>query len=160
MVTYEVEPWPSTYNMMGEREPRKFTSRVDGRKAGALRGAIPPRTVEPPQVHLIAPRDGEPFEELLTDFDKSFLVAYFDIKRGEMRVKKYRPGQDIVIPEYRIHWLINKHDTPLEFTCEYAPHPWDGNNDEPEFQNLDTLLQFIEQKGLKQKLIDATENQD
>ncbi|UCD03878.1 MAG: hypothetical protein JSW73_05045 [Candidatus Woesearchaeota archaeon] len=156
MVKYEVEPWPSTYNIKRKLKPRNLTSKVEGRKVGAFRGAIPPLTVEPPQVHLVAPRDGEPFEELLTDFDKSFLVAYFDMKKGETNIKEYLQGQDIIIPEYKIHWLINKHDKELEFTCEYAPHPWDGENDEPEFQNLDTLLQFIKKKGLKQKLIDAS----
>ncbi len=155
MVNYEVEPWPSTYNMKGEIEPRKLISKIEGRKVGAFRGAIPPHTVEPPQVHLVAPRDNAPFEELLTDFDMSFLVAYFDMKTKETLIKEYPTGQDILIPEYKIHWLINKHDTELEFTCEYAPHPWEGDNDEPEFQNLDALLQFIEEKGLKQKLIDA-----
>ncbi len=155
MVIYDVEPWPSTYKMKGEVEASKLTSKVKGRTAGAFRGAIPPHTVEPPQVHLIAPRDGEPFEELLTDFNKGFLVAYFDMKTGEIHTRKYLPGHDIIIPEYRIHWLINNNDTELEFTCEYAPHPWDGNNDEPEFQNLDALLQFIEKNGLMQKLVGA-----
>jgi len=156
MVKYEaVEPWPSTYKMKGELTPRKLTSKIKGRKVGAFRGAIPPLTIEPPQIHLVAQRDGEPFEELLTDFDKSFLVKYFDMKKGETYIKEYPPGQDIIIPEYKIHWLINKHNKELEFTGEYAPHPWDGK-DEPEFKNLDTLLQFIEKKGLKQKLIDAS----
>lgn len=156
MVKYEVEPWPSTYNIKGEIKPRKLTSRIKGRKVGAFRGAIPAHTIEPPQVHLVAPRDGEPFEELITDFDKSFLVAYFDMKKGETRTKEYFPGQEISIPEYKIHWLINRHDKELEFTCEYAPHPWDGEKDEPEFPNLDSLLQFIENEGLTQKLIEAS----
>ncbi len=152
MVTYEVEPWPSTYIMKGEIEPRKITSKVEGRKIGAFRSAIPPYTIEPPQIHLIAPRDGEPFEELLTDFDKSFLVAYFNIKTNEITIKEYPPGHDIIIPEYKIHWLINKHPTELEFTCECAPFPWDGETDEPEFPNLKTLLQFLDERGLKQNL--------
>lgn len=155
MVNYDVEPWPSTYEMKGEVEPQKLTSKVKGRTVGAFRGAIPPHTVEPPQVHLIAPRDGEPFEELITDFDRDFLVAYFDVITEEVHVRRYQPGNEIVIPEYKVHWLINGNDTELEFTCEYAPHPWDGDKDEPEFENLGALMSFIKEKGLMQNLVDA-----
>lgn len=154
MVLIDFQPWPSTYKMGKEEvKPNKLIPNVDGREVGAFRPTIPPRTVEPPQIHLVAQRDGKPFQELLTDLNKSLLVAYFNPKTEGYRAKKYSPGQDIVIPEYTIHWLINPHDTDLSFTCEYAPHPWDGDNDEPEFPNLTTLLQFVKEKGLMQKLI-------
>jgi len=152
MVVYDIEPWPSTYKMGDEVEPNKLIPNDTGRKVGAFRTAIPPRTMEPPQIHLIAQRDGKPFQELLTGLDQSLLVAYFDPKTGTYTAEEYSPGQDILIPEFKIHWLINPNDTDLNFTCEYAPHPWDGDNDEPEFQNLSTLLQFIEETGLMQKL--------
>ena len=144
MAMYDIEPWPSTYKMGDEKvEPTKITPSTKGRIAGAFRTIIPARTVEPPQVHLIAERDGKPFQELLTGLDKSLLVAYFDLKTKTYKLEKYSPDQDIVIPEFKIHWLINTHDTDLSFTCEYAPHPWDGDNDEPEFPNLTSLLEFV-----------------
>jgi mannose-6-phosphate isomerase-like protein (cupin superfamily) len=65
---------------------------------------------------------------------------------------EYLPGQDLAIPTFKIHWLINPNKEPLSFICEYAPHPWDGDNDEPEFPNLSTLLKFVEAKGLMEKL--------
>ena len=66
----------------------------------------------------------------------------------------YNPGEDIIIPRYVIHWLINDNDSPLEFTCEYAPHPWD-ENDEPEFRDVTTLLNFVNKEGLKQQVLNA-----
>lgn len=154
MVMIDFQPWPSTYkNVEQEVKPRKLIPNISGRAVGAFRVAIPPFTVEPPQIHLIAQRDGKPFQELLTDLDRSLLVTYFDPKTNTYRSEEYSPGQDIIIPKYKIHWLMNIHDKDLNFTCEYAPHPWDGENDEPEFPNLTTLLQFVDRKGLKQKLI-------
>lgn len=156
MSNYNIEPWHSTYKMLGEEKPKKLRSKFSGREVGAFRTMIPPKTIEPPQIHLNAPRDGNPFEELLTDFDKDFLVVYFDMKTKKKVPVLYQPGQDIIIPQYQIHWLVNKHNVDLEFTCEYAPHPWDGDNDEPEFKDISTLLQFIENKGLTQKLIESS----
>ena len=154
MVMIDFQPWPSTYKMGKEEvKPSKLIPNVSGREVGAFRCTIPPFTVEPPQIHLTAQRDGKPFQELLTGLDKSLLIAYFDPKTGAYMSKEHFPGQDIVIPEYKIHWLINPHGKDLGFTCEYAPHPWDGENDEPEFPNLTALLQFVEEKGLKRKLI-------
>ena len=154
MTNYTNEPWPSTYEMLGEVEPRKLKSRFHGRVVGAFRTAIPARTTEPPQIHLTAPRDGHPFEELLTDFNLPFHVAYLDVITGKRHQREYSPGENIIIPEYVAHWLINPNDKRLEFTCEYAPHPWDPN-DEPEFPNLRVLLDSVEEKGLMQKLMDA-----
>lgn len=71
------------------------------------------------------------------------MFAYFDPKTNTYMAREYSPGQDIVIPKFRIHWLMNLHDEGLGFTCEYAPHPWDGDRDEPEFPNLTTLLQTM-----------------
>lgn len=153
MTKFDFQPWPSTYQAGGEVRPSKLVPYFEGRKVGAFRVAIPPRTVEPPQIHLVAERDGEPFQELLTSLDNVLLVAYFDPRHNKYSIEKYSPGQDIIIPEYKIHWLINPHDIPLNFTCEYAPHPWDGDNDEPEFPNLATLLRFVEDKGLMGKLL-------
>jgi hypothetical protein len=153
MTTYDIEPWPSTYKD-GEAEARsnKLVSNTEGREVGAFWAAIPPRTIEPPQIHLISPRDGKPFQELLRGFNKDFVVAYFDANTKKYGLERYAPGQDIIIPEFKIHWLINPHDTDLKFICEYAPHPWDGENDEPEFRNLTTLMQYLEENGLKERL--------
>jgi len=153
MAMYDIQPWPSTYKMGGKVEPSKLIPNVEGRKVGAFRSAIPPQTIEPPQIHLVSPRDGEPFQELLTGFDRSLSVAYYDVRTGTYSVEEYSAEQDIVIPAFKIHWLMNSHDTDLNFICEYAPHPWEGDIDEPEFRNLTVLLQFVEEKGLKQKLI-------
>lgn len=152
-----IEPWPSTYNLIENIKAKKLTSKFNGRKVGAFMAIIPPMTIEPPQIHLTCARDGNPFEELLTDFHKDFLVIYWDIKNGKKKEKIYSPGQDIIIPPYQIHWLVNPNNVNLEFTCEYAPYPWDGDNDEPEFPNLNSLLKFVENNGLKQKLIDVQE---
>ena len=158
MTIYNVQPWPSTYNMKGDVAPTKLTSRFEGRTVGAFRGGIPPHTVEPPQVHLLAPRDGNPFEELLTGFDKPLVVAYWDAVTRETRIREYSPGHDIAIPEFRVHWLINPYNVELEFTCEFAPSPWDGDLDEPEFPNLDALIQYVDEKGLRERLIEANGN--
>ncbi len=155
MSNYDIEPWPSTYQELGEVEPKKLRSRFNWRDVGSFRSAIPPKTMEPPQIHLLALRDGQPFEEVLTGFDKDFLVVYFDMKTKKKVSRMYHPGQNIIIPPYQIHWLVNKHDTNLEFACECAPYPWDGDNDEPEFKDLPTLLKFVEERGLEQELINA-----
>ena len=156
MPEYQVQPWPSTYKDIGKVEPTHLTSRFGGREIGAMRVAIPARTIEPPQIHLIAPRDEKPFEELLTDFRLPFHVATFNARTGGVSLREYAPGEEIVIPLYVAHWLMNPNDTDLEFTCEYAPHPWDGKKDEPEFPDLRSLLAFVDRKGLRQKLIDAS----
>ncbi len=156
MAIYDGPPdfvWPSTYKMGDEVEPRKLVPNTEGRVVGAFRCSIPACTIEPPQIHLIAERDGKPFQELLTDLDKKLLVGYFDPKTRTYNLKEYSPGQEVIIPEFKIHWFVNPHGEDLSFTCEYAPHPWDGDNDEPEFQNLTALLKFIEERGLKQKLM-------
>lgn len=156
MNNFNVEPWPSTYGENKEIQPRILKGGLDGRKVGAFRGSIPPMTIEPPQIHLLAERDGLPFKELILDFDKYFHVAYFDINRDEKTTKVYSPGEIIDIPLYQIHWLINPHNTRLEFTCEYSPYPWDGDIDEPEFENLSSALRFIEKRGLVDKVIQAS----
>lgn len=150
---FNVQPWPSTY-IMGEKglKPSKIIPNFSGRKAGAFRCAIPPLTIGPPQIHLIAERDGKPFQELLTGLDKSLLVAYYDPKTKSYTAVEYSPGQEVIIPEYKIHWLINPHVQKLNFTCEYAPHPWD-ENDEPEFPDLTALLKFVEEKGLMEEIM-------
>jgi hypothetical protein len=158
MAKYNLEPWPSTYEMIGEVQPRSLTSRFAGRKVGAFRSSIPAFTFEPPQIHLNAERDGKPFEEMITDFTMPFHVTFWDAMTGRKKSKEYLPGQNIVIPNYVIHWLVNHNDKRLEFTCEYAPHPWDGEKDEPEFINLETLLAFVDKKGLTQKLVDASDS--
>ena len=154
MANYNIQPWPSTYRQIGETEPKYLTSRF-GRQVKAFRTAIPARTIEPPQIHLVAPRDGQVFEELIADFTLPFHVAVFNAKTGGLRRKEFNPGQEIVIPEYIAHWLINPNGTELEFTCEYAPHPRDGNGDEPEFETLDALLKFVDERDLREKLIEA-----
>lgn len=153
MANINFQPWPSTYEMGEIVEPKKIVPNTEGRKVGAFRTLIPPMTIEPPQIHLIAPRDGKPFQELLTDLDNKLVVGYFDPKTRIYFAREYFPGQDIIIPEYTIHWLMNLNSSGLSFTCEYAPHPWDGENDEPEFPNLAALLDFVRQKGLEQKLM-------
>ncbi len=141
--------------IVGEVEPKQLTSRF-GRKVGAFRTAIPAHTFEPPQIHLEATRDGKPFEELITDFNMPFQVALLDAKTGRTKLREYCPGENIIIiPEYVAHWLINPNNKRLEFTCEYAPRPWDGENDEPEFPNIDSLLTFINKRGLRQKFLGA-----
>ncbi len=155
MSNYNIEPWPSTYQELGEVEPNKLRSSFNKRKVGATRGIIPKKTMEPPQIHLIAARDEKPFEEVLTDFNRDFLVVYFDMKTKRKTPVIYHPGQDIIIPSYKIHWLVNKNDAELVYTFEYAPSPWDGDNDEPEFKDLPTLLKFVEEKGLMQKVLEA-----
>lgn len=152
MAEYNIEPWPSTYQMGESLKPRKIIPNVSGREIGAFRSTIPPFTIEPPQVHLIASRDNHPFQELITPQNGKLLVAYFDLNTMSYNTIGYSPGQDIIIPEFKIHWLINPNEDPLNFICEYAPHPWDGNNDEPEFPNLSTLLKFVEEQGLIEKL--------
>jgi hypothetical protein len=144
-MTYFNHPTKGTYIFGGEAQPRKLVSKFEGRKVGAMRGTIPPRTIEPPQVHL------EHFEELLTDFDKAYVVIFYDIKTNKFRWHKYEPGEDIVIGPLQPHWLTNIHSKPLSFTCEYSPHPW-NENDEPEFINLSTLMKFLDGKGLLEKL--------
>ena len=123
MTTIDFEPWPSTYKMGEEITPSKLHPNSSNRKAGAFIAAIPPFTVEPPQIHLIAKRDGKPFQELITDFEKNFRVGYYNPKSQKYWIEEYFPGKEIIIPEYRIHWLINPHNTDLNFTCEYAPYP-------------------------------------
>ena len=153
MEAFSVEPWPSTYIQGEAVSSSKLVPNSDGRKVGAFRCAIPPRTIEPPQIHLISPRDGKPFQELLTGFDRNIVIAFYNVGTGKCDVREYFTGEDVVIPEFKIHWLMNLHDTDLNFTCEYAPHPWKGDIDEPEFQNLTALLQFVEEKGLMDRLI-------
>ena len=64
MAMINFEPWPSTYKIGKEKvKPSKLTPNVSEREVGAFRCAIPPFTVEPPQIHLIAKRDGKPFQE-------------------------------------------------------------------------------------------------
>lgn len=155
MIEYKVQPWPSTYETLGGSEPKKLKSRF-GRIAGAFRTAIPAKTIEPPQIHLDAPRDGYPFEELITDFKMPFQVALLNARTRRIILREYSPGENIVVPEYVVHWLINPNTSRLEFTCEYAPHPWDGENDEPEFADLGSILSFIDKKGLMKKLLDAS----
>lgn len=155
MEAFDIEPWPSTY-VQGEcLSPSKLVANCDGREVGAFRCAIPPLTVEPPQVHLISPRDGRAFQELLTGFDRNLVVGYYDVGTGKYDVREYFTGEDVVIPAFRIHWLANLHGEPLNFVCEYAPHPWDGDVDEPEFENLGALLRFAEEKGLMEEIMRA-----
>jgi len=68
-----------------------------------------------------------------------------------MKLREYSPGEKIIIPEHVVHWLINPNNNRLEFTCEYAPHPWDGERDEPEFRDLNSLLNFVKEKGIQLK---------
>jgi len=152
MIAYNIEPWPSTYKMGEEIKPNKLVPNCSGRKVGAFRGTIPPRTIEPPQIHLIASRDNHSFQELIIPQDNTLLVAYFDVKTMAYSTKEYKPKSEVIIPTFKIHWLINPNDFPLNFICEYSPHPWDGNNDEPEFPNLSALMQFAQEKGLIEKL--------
>ena len=129
MKAFDIQPWPSTYIQGKEVSPSKLVSNYDGRKVGAFECAIPPRTVEPPQVHLISPRDKMPFQELLTGFDRNLVVAYYNMGTGKVNVMEYFKEEDVIIPQYKIHWLVNPHDDPLNFVCEYGPHPWDGEAD-------------------------------
>ena len=154
MPYYINEPWPSTYEQLGEVKPVYLTSRF-GRQVGAFRTAIPALTTEPPQIHLTAPRDGKPFEELIIDFNMPLHVVTLNPRSCDLILKEYSPGENIIIPEYVAHWLVNPNDRRLEFTCEYAPHPWDGQNDEPEFPNLRALLDFVDKRGLMQKLLNV-----
>jgi len=157
MPDYIKEPWPSTYRIIGDVEPKKLVSNFKRREVGAFRTLIPPKTIEPPQIHLLAERDQNPFEEFLTDFDKDFLIVFYDFRTKTKIPKIYSQGQDIIIPSYQIHWLVNKHNIDFDFTCEYAPYPW-NENDEPEFENLEKLLHFIEKENLTQKVIEASQN--
>lgn len=147
-----VEPWKSTYESLGDRTPARLASRY-GRAVGAFRCAIPAETIEPPQVHLISPMDSYPFEEMIIDFERPFRVDFWDFKNRKLRTKMYEPGQDIVIPEHIVHWLVNPHKGKLEFTVECAPHPWDGQRDEPEFENFGSLLKYAQQKGFYKELL-------
>jgi hypothetical protein len=147
-----VEPWPSTYESLGDRTPAKLISRFPGRAVGAFRCAIPAETIEPPQVHLIARRDRKPFEELITGFREPFQVDYWDFQRNGKVTKIYEPGQDIIIPKYVVHWLVNPNKRKLEFTCECAPHPWRGEEDEPEFRNRVELVKFAYSRGIYDEL--------
>ncbi len=148
-------PWPSTYESLGEAKPEKLRSRY-GREAAAFRSAIPALTTEPPQIHLIAERDGKPFEELITEFSLPFHVAMLNARTGQTILKKYNPGEDIIMPDFTVHWLINPNNQRLEFKCEYAPHPWDGQGDEPEFENLSSLWKEVSARGLMQKVLEAS----
>jgi hypothetical protein len=150
-INMKVEPWPATYEDLGSRIPTKLVSKYE-REVGAFRSAIPGETIEPPQVHLIAPRDGNPFEELITGFNLPFRVDFWDFAKKKLRTRIYEPGQDIVIPEYVVHWLANPNTRKLEFTCECAPHPWRGQEDEPEFENFEKLLRFAEERGFYREL--------
>lgn len=147
MIDMNIQPWPSTYAEPKDIKAKIILPNIPGREVGAFRVGIPPRTIEPPQVHLIAKRDGAPFQELLTDLSAPMVVTYFSPKTMRYISKEYAPGQNILIPEYKIHWLINSNSEELRFTCEYAPAPWDGDNDEPEFKDLKTLLEFAEENG-------------
>lgn len=153
MIKYIVQPWPSTYKQLGKTEPEKLKSRYD-RLVGAFRSSIPPRTIEPPQIHLDAKRDGKPFEELLTGFEIPFRVALLNPRNNSVALRDYSPGEEIIVPEYVIHWLINPNTKTLEFTCEYAPHPWD-EMDEPEFPDLDALLKHVDERGLRDRVLRA-----
>ncbi len=151
-----IEPWPATYETIKEGlEAKKLVPNTEGRTAGAMRCAIPPLTVEPPQIHLIAKRDSMPFQELITDFDGRISVGYFNLKTGKTEIRTYSPGQDIYIPLYVPHWLANFNNEKVIFTCEFAPDPWDDMGDEPEFPNLTDLLRFVNKEGLRQKVLDA-----
>lgn len=154
MIEYNVEPWPSTYKMIGDVKPRYLTSRF-GREVAAMRVAIPARTIEPVQIHLNCERDNQPFEEVLADFDMPFHVALLDIRTGRTKLRQYSRGEKIIIPEFIPHWLMNNNATALEFTCEYAPHPWDGEKDEPEFREVNSLLNFINKKDLTKIVSEA-----
>lgn len=157
MIKYKIGPWPSTYKDLGKIEPKSLKSRFEGREVGASIYAIPPYTMEPPQIHLCAKRDGKPFEELITKFNRSFHVGVLNLRTKKPEIRVYEPGENIVVPEYVVHWLINPHKEQLEFTCEWAPHPWRGQEDEPEFEDLVSLWAFIErEEGLKQKVIEAS----
>ncbi len=43
------EPWPSTYEQLGEITPTRLTSRFPGRAIGPFRSTIPAYTIEPPK---------------------------------------------------------------------------------------------------------------
>ena len=60
---------------------------------------------------------------MLTDFDRSLCVAFYDVGTGGYRVEEYAPGQDVIIPEFKVHWLMNQHDSDLNFTCYLAIGP-------------------------------------
>ena len=138
------KPKKGTYIFGGEAQPKKLISKF-GRKVGAMRGTIPPRTIEPPQVHL------PHFEELLTDFNETYHVIFYDLKTKQFSARDYAPGEDIIIGPLQPHFLTNPNSAPLSFTCEYSPCPWD-ENDEPEFPDLTTLTNFLEEKGLLEKI--------
>lgn len=152
MKTYTFEPWPSTYVMGKAVEPHRLVANCEGRKVGAFKSMIPPLTVEPPQVHLIAARDKHEFQELIVP-EKRMHVAYFDVKSMTYRTQEYDAGKWVVIPAFQIHWLINPNKSSLRFVCEYSPCPWDGDNDEPEFPNLRELMKFVKRKGLMGRLV-------
>ncbi len=103
---------------------------------------------------MIAKSDGHAFEELLTDFSLPFQVGFWDFKRRDIRFRIYSLGEDIVIPEYVVHWLINPNNQKLEFTCEYAPYPWDGDGDEPEFRNFKELMSSVS-PDVREKLFET-----
>ena len=138
------KPSKGTYIFGGETQPKKLVSKF-GRKVGAMKGTIPSRTIEPPQVHL------PHFEELLTDFNATYQVIFYDLKTKQFSARNYAPGEDIIIGPLQPHFLTNINDTPLSFTCEYSPCPWD-ENDEPEFSDIATLTKFLEEKGLLEKI--------
>ena len=73
-------------------------------------------------------------------------------------VLEYPVGTEVKIPPFKIHWLINRHEDDLQFVCEYAPSPWDGQKDEPEFRHLGHLMHFVRKNNLMSKLkeVDAS----
>ena len=76
---------------------------------------------------------------------------YYDFQTRKYRVEVYSPGEEVEIPEFKIHWLINPSSEELSFICEYAPHPWEKES-EPEFPNLEALLKFMKEKDLLYQL--------
>lgn len=139
------EPFPGNYVFLSKAEPTTLE--------GAARIKVPPRTIEPWQVHY------KPFEEKII-VQEGMLFVQYPLWLPPATIIPYKEGSSVSIESHKPHRLINPDEKDLIMTVEYSPGP-DYNSDlEPEFSSLNKCVDALHDQLVKREVsILATEAQ-
>ena len=120
------EPFPGKYDVIeGEVQPTELET--------AVRLRIPPKTIEPWQVHYA------PFKELII-IEKGELYV-----RSQLAVEPYSKGNKIRIQEYHPHRIVNAGNEDAIAVVETSPKPY-RKDLEPEFPDLNACLRALNKR--------------
>jgi len=121
------EPFPGKYVIIeGEVQPTELET--------AVRLRIPPKTIEPWQVHYA------PFKELII-IEKGELYV-----RSQLAVEPYSKGDKIRIREHVPHRIINAGNEDAIAVVETSPGPVYRKDLEPEFPDLNACLKALNER--------------